>query len=299
MSNIPNEEIKEEVKEAVVEVTEEAGEPVPETKRVKIKKEKQKVEFKEGLKDIKKIETIAIKDIDLEDRSFQYRLFEKTTDLLPSLMQDGQLVPVILWGTKPPYKIIDGYRRVAAINNLGWPSVRAIVRTDLDEEGAYRLSFIENVKRKNYTALDMAHALWKLQARGKSDEQLTAEFGISKRQIQRYLQLIEFPQEIKAALAAEQITMAHAQMLNQFEVNELDPWLEKIANGLSARQLKRELKKGELEPKRKPTQYFKTEPSGFRIFPLRFSFNMSEAKQKKILQVLKDAVKIIESKSAE
>lgn len=278
------------------EISEAIREAVKPKKRGRKAKEKPMIEFKEGLKDIEKIETVPLADIDLEDRRFQYRVKEKTSDLIPSLISEGQLVPVILWGKKPPYKLVDGYRRAAAVKHLGWPSLRAIIRTDIDEEGAYRLSFIENVKRKNFSPLDMAYAIWKMQARGKTAENLQEEFKLSRTQIGRYEALIAFAEPIKAALADGKITMAHAQVLNTFEVHEIEPWVEKIQNGLSAKELKRELQDGGVIARGsgKEKRYFKTEDDGFRLFPIRFSFNLSEAKQQKIAEVLRKALAIIE-----
>jgi ParB/RepB/Spo0J family partition protein len=130
-------------------------------------------------------------------------------------MNEGQLVPVILWGKSAPYKIIDGYRRIAAISQLEWPSVRAIVRDDIDEEGAYRLSFIENVKRKNFSPLDLANAIWKMQTKGKSKEQLKGELNLSESQVNRYKALLDFFGPIKAALDYDKLTMALAMRTSQ------------------------------------------------------------------------------------
>ncbi|MCD4654610.1 ParB N-terminal domain-containing protein [bacterium] len=64
---------------------------------------------------------------------------------------------MILWGKKPPFKIIDGFRRIKAIRKIEWDKVRAIIKKDISEDDAYRLSFVENVKRKNFTPIDMAN----------------------------------------------------------------------------------------------------------------------------------------------
>lgn len=251
------------------------------------------IEFKDGLNEIDAIETVPISNIDLEDRRFQYRLTEKTTDLIPTLVTEGQLVPIILWGNQPPYKILDGFRRSAAIKNIGWESVRAIIHRRISEEDAYRLSFVENFKRKNFSPIDVAHAIWKAIARGKGNKELEAEFNFSERQIQRYKKMIEFSDEIKQALSEESITMAHARVLDQFKMKDIAEWIEKIQTGLSAKELKKELAK-EIAPKTKPRKFFKREDDGFRLYPIRYLASAPAKSREAIKKVLMDALEMIE-----
>lgn len=251
------------------------------------------IEFKDGLQEISNIEAVKITEIDLEDRRFQYRLSEKLTDLIPSLINDGQLVPVILWGSQPPYKILDGFRRSAAIKQVGWESVRAIIHRKISEEDAYRLSFIENFKRKNFSPIDVAHAIWKAIARGKGNKELESEFNFSERQIQRYKKMIEFSDQIKQALSEGSITMAHARVLDQFKVKDILGWIEKIKAGLSAKALKKELAK-EVAPKTKPRKFMKKEDDGFRLYPIRYTATATAKSREAIKKVLKDALAIIE-----
>lgn len=229
------------------------------------------IEFKDGLNEINNIETVPISDIDLGDRRFQYRITEKTTDLVPSLITEGQLVPVILWGKEAPYKILDGFRRTTAIKSIGWISVKAIVHRRISEDDAYRMSFVENFKRKSFSPIDIAHAIWKAQARGKSNDELKVEFHLSLRQLFRFKAMIEFSDGIKEALSDGRITMAHAQVLHFFKVKDLAPWIEKIKGGLPAKAMKKQLAR-ESGPKTKPRKYFKKEKDGFRLYPIRFSF---------------------------
>lgn len=250
------------------------------------------IEFKDGLNEIDNIETVPINDIDLEDRRFQYRITEKTTDLIPSLVTEGQLVPVILWGREAPYKILDGFRRTAVIKSIGWISIKAIIHRRISEDDAYRMSFVENFKRKSFSPIDIAHAIWKAQARGKSNDELKVEFHLSLRQLFRFKAMIEFSDEIKEALSNGHITMAHAQVLHNFNVKEISPWVEKIKGGLPAKEMKKLLAK-DFSPKTKPRKYFKKEKDGFRLYPIRFSFSASEKHKNEIKKILENALALI------
>lgn len=268
-------------------------EAVAPKKRGRKAKPKPEIEFKDGLHEIESIETVPVADIDLEDRRFQYRVAEKISDLLPSLTTEGQLVPVVLHGKEPPFVIIDGFRRVSAIKSLGWVSVRAIVHRKTSEEDAYRISFAENFKRKSFSPIDIAHAVFKAISRGKTQKELEVDFHLSERQIQRYKALIEFSDEIKAVLADGTITMAQARVLNQIKPKEIGSWIDRAKEGLSANALKRALKE-EFGPKTKPRKYFKKENDGFRLYPIRFTSGAPKKQRDHIKKVLQDALALID-----
>ncbi|MBN2055269.1 ParB/RepB/Spo0J family partition protein [bacterium] len=260
-------------------------------RRGRPKKVAEEVAFIDGLGGTETIEDVAVDDIDLADRRFQYRVREKLTDLKPSLTGEGQLVPVILWGGKPPYKIIDGYRRVAAIKEIGWKIVKAIIRKDITEDDAYRISFIENVKRKNFSPIDMAHAVWKMRERGKTNDQLAAEFNLSASQIKRYKMLLSFAPVVKEALENKEISMAHAHVFHTLGIDDLEPYRERLAGGISAQALKRLIQKT-IGIKRTPRQYFRKEKDGFRLFPMRFNARMSKKERDKIIAILERALSL-------
>ena len=238
---------------------------------------------------------IAIRDIDFNDRRFQYRLKDKHKDLIPSIEKEGQLVPVILFGQAPPYKIVDGHRRAAAVRDLGWPSVRAIVHKNITDDDAYRLSFIENVRRRNFGPMDMANAVWKAQARGKTNETLTREFGLSKRQIQRYKAMLNFSKNVLTALENEDITMAHAKVFDSMGIDDVQTWLPDIRCGMSAVALKRAINKILKNTSPQPKVYIVEKDDGFRMHPMRYSRDMPETEKDHILKTLKAAIKILES----
>lgn len=253
-------------------------------------------EFKDGLENIDKIEVVATENIDTEDRRFQYRVAEEASDLTENLRTEGQLVPIVLWGESSPFIIIDGFRRVKKIKALGWTQVKAIIHRSITEEEAYNIAFIENVKRKNLSPMDIANAIWMATKRGRSNPDLTDDFNLSERQLQRYRKIISFSTVIQAALLNGSITMAHGLILHQFATDDLDQWIDKIRNGLDAIKLKKQLKNASY-PSRKPRKYFKPEKDGFRLYPINFSSKTDLKSREQILRCLKEAIKIIEFKT--
>ena len=156
------------------------------------------------------------------------------------------------------------------------------------------MSFIENFKRKSFSPIDIAHAIWKATARGKSNAELTAEFSLSERQLQRYRKMLEFSDAIKAALSEGIISMAHARILDMFKVKKIEEWIEQIKSGLPAKALKKMLQ-NEVGVKTKPRKYFKKEKDGFRIYPIRFVASAPAKSQTNIQKILEEALEIIKA----
>lgn len=249
-------------------------------------------EFKEGLPARTTVRTVKLSDIDREDTRFQLRLTATVGDLRKSIQAEGQQVPVILWGEKPPYRIVDGFRRVQAISEIGWDIVKAIVRDDINEGQAFALSFIENVKRKNFSPWDKANAIWQaVNRREMEKEKVAEEFGLSVRQVERYLKLLDLDQGLQEAVQAGKLTMAHAAVLHQSRVKDASPWVTTIeSEGLSARQLRRQLKKtGKVG---RPRKFVSKEKGGFRVYPFRFTPEMDDREKGQMIEALEMALRI-------
>jgi len=207
--------------------------------------------------------------VDLQDRRCQHRLSVVIDDLVDSLHVHGQQVPVILSGSKPPYKIVDGFRRIDAAMRLGWESVQAIVRGELDHRAAFSLGFLENVKRRNLTPMDKANAVYQAASTLEMTEEDVAEaFGLSTRQVKRYRALLDINKRLQQAVEAERISMAHAVLIHKSGVGNPGRWIDLVAKeGLSAQKLRKRLNRAENAGR--PKRYLKEEISGFRMYAFR------------------------------
>jgi ParB/RepB/Spo0J family partition protein len=163
-----------------------------------------------------------------------------TSDLRRSLETDGQEEPIdLLRGSGKPYKILDGFRRCAAALELGWSAIMAFIH-NFDEDKAIRFAFIKNVVRKSMTPMERAHALWVAQKKGFSSDELPGLFGLSPKQVGRYLNLLKFPDPIQKCLDGKVLTMAHAKVLADFQIENPADWKDRIAKEeLDARALRR------------------------------------------------------------
>ncbi|MBN2054360.1 hypothetical protein JW905_05525 [bacterium] len=85
--------------------------------------------------------------------------------------------------------------------------------------------------------------------------------------------------------------MAHAQVFHALGIDDLTPYREALAEGISAHALKRLIQKT-IGKKRTPRQYFRKEKDGFRLFPMRFNTTMSKKERDKIIAILERALTI-------
>lgn len=175
------------------------------------------------------VQFILLSNIDADDQMFHLRIFPESADIRKSIFLCGQQVPVVLWGKTRPYKIIDGFRRVWALKELHKPAVKAIIRDDLDEAGAFRLSYLENARRRNFSQLDRAHAIWiAVNKRGMTLQSAAKELGMTERQARRYLSLLSIPSKLQKAVSEGAISIGHAIVLASAHGIDTDTWIERI-----------------------------------------------------------------------
>jgi ParB/RepB/Spo0J family partition protein len=265
------------------------------------------VEFFEGLEE-DKVKTLGLDKIDLTQNEFEFRLSTRFNDLVESIKEDGQQFPVIVRvipNTTPKmYQLVSGFRRVRALDKLGIPDVKAIVRV-LDDDMAYKISFMENEKRKNLTGVDKAHAIAKLRCLGKTNTQIKELYGIGDKQLSRYEKVGKFPEILKRAISDGKIQTSHGLLLAQANEQhegkvDLKDLVQQIAEGeLTVRQLARLLNKTKLGRVAKKARYFeKQKGGGFRLYPMSFDpKTTNEATKAKFIAVLKEAVGVLEQKA--
>ena len=234
---------------------------------------------------------VHLDEIDFENTELEFRVDQKLKDLVEDIKVNGQQFPVILRKPKgaKQYQIISGFRRCRSIQSLEWPTVKAIVRSDLDDDMAFRISFMENERRKNYTGVDKAHAIAKLRLRDKTDAEIQDIFGLGKTQIDRYKQVSTFPPVIKDAISDGKIKTTHSlALMRAFNAHgdkvDLADWIDRVdAEELSVRKLTRLLNSQFGKPKKKKRYFEKQKDGGFRLYPMRFDPKTTTAADKRAM----------------
>jgi len=138
----------------------------------------------------------------LELKYAELRLMETSQQarLAASLLEHGQVSPVLVVESAERFVLIDGYRRVAALRELGRDTVRSVALA-LDEVQALLLMHrLQGQGRR--TVLEEAWLVRELVERhGKSLRELGADLGRSASWVSRRLALLrDLPEEVEQAL---------------------------------------------------------------------------------------------------
>ena len=240
------------------------------------------------------VRMVPLAEIDRSVRRYQYRLNGSVSGLKASLAREGQREPVDLTAASP-HVVIDGYRRVQAVGELGWDSVHALVH-EVGENEAHRMAFLKNVVRRNLSPIEKAHAIHLARQRGQSD--LAAEFGLSAKQVARYEKLLDFPEAVQKLVDAGELTMAHAKALADCGVKDARPWLAMIAqDGISAAELRKRVRAalGKKAPGRKPV-YLRQERNGIRVYAFSIRRDAPKAERERVVTLLREAIEVLTGK---
>jgi ParB/RepB/Spo0J family partition protein len=245
---------------------------------------------------------LSLGEIDLSNTQFEYRLDPDLALLVDSIKKDGQQIPVIVRGTKPPYQLVCGFRRTRSIREIGGAVVKAIILPDLPDDKAHRLSVLENEERKSLTDLDRANACKRLQEEGKTQEEIAAIMGCSQPKISRYFSLLSLPAPVFEALKAGRINTMHDLALKGSEELFSAEYLTKVIDeieqkSLSSRELERKIKnvKKDKPAPSKERAYFQRTKQGFKLVGFSYHPDLPLDEKQKAVQALKEALTILET----
>ena len=277
--------------------------PVALRRRGRPAKPKEEIPLVAGIP-VGEVAEIPLVSINMEDTEMEFRVDRKVKDLVADIQHNGQQFPVILRKLEgqEKYQLVSGFRRCRSIIQLGWPSVKAIIRTDLDDDAAFRISFLENERRKSLTGVDKAHAIVKLRMRGKTDGDVMEIYGIGKKQLGRYEKVSQFPQVLKDAISDGRIQTTHGMaIMKVFEDNpgkvDMETWIQRSQHeALSVRQLVRTMN-AELGKRKSQGRILEhREGGGFRIWPVRFDpTTTSKEARERMKEKLIEAIAVLDS----
>ena len=166
-------------------------------------------------------------------------------ELSLSIKEHGIIQPLVLRKLSyDKYEIIAGERRYKASQMAGLTKVPAII-ADLDDNTSAEVALVENIQRRNLSAIEEAKSYQKLLDRGYlTQEQLAKRLGISQPNIANKIRLLNLSEEAQEALMAEKISERHARSLLQItNKNEQIDMLNKIIeNRMTVRELDKEIK---------------------------------------------------------
>lgn len=149
---------------------------------------------------------IPLSDIDV-DPNQPRRVFneESLAELAESIKQYGVLNPILVrpldGGT---WRVIAGERRLRASQLAGKLSIPAIVEGgDSNDEDILPIQLVENIQRQDLLPMERALAVGQLRERFSwSVREIAGRLGVSKAFVQRSLEILSLPDDLKAALVS-------------------------------------------------------------------------------------------------
>ena len=193
------------------------------------------------------IQYINVEDI-IPNR-FQPRLtFDENAlkELATSIKEHGIIQPLVLRKlSNNKYEIIAGERRYKASQLAGLNKVPAII-ADLDDNTSAEVALVENLQRRNLSAIEEAKSYRNLLDRGYlTQDELAKRLGISQSSVANKVRLLNLTDEVQKALMNEKISERHARSLLQLsdpleQINMLNQIIERR---LTVRQLDNEINK--------------------------------------------------------
>lgn len=161
-------------------------------------------------------------------------------ELAASIREHGILQPLIVAHDpeQDQYVLIAGERRWRAAKLASLSMVPVIERT-VTEQSHLELALIENLQRTDLTPLEMAEAYYQLsESFSLTHEQIAERVGKSRTSVSNTLRLLNLPDQVRNALAVEDISEGHARALLGLPTSQAQrAALETVLNlGLNVRQ---------------------------------------------------------------
>ena len=180
-------------------------------------------------------ENLQVINVPIEEiipNRFQPRLnFDESAlnELAASIKEHGIIQPLILRRLEDKYEIIAGERRFKAAKMAGLMSVPAII-TKMDDNKSAEVAIVENVQRKDLSAIEEAKSYKALLDKGYlTQDELAKKMGLSQSAISNKLRLLSLPEAVQDALMDGKISERHARsLLKLSNPDDQETWLKKI-----------------------------------------------------------------------
>jgi len=197
-------------------------------------------------------------DIDLlRPNKFQPRTHiddERIEDLARSIRSNGIIQPIVVRQVENGYEIIAGERRWRAAQRAGLMKVPAVVR-EIPEDRLLAVALIENIQRENLNPIEEAVAYRRLSDEFHlTQEQIVDAVGKDRSSIANYVRLLRLPQDVRASVSSNALSMGHARALLALadEAAQLRVAREVLSRNLSVRETEALVKKAATPDAPKP-----------------------------------------------
>ncbi|MDL2718997.1 MAG: ParB/RepB/Spo0J family partition protein [Acidobacteriota bacterium] len=161
------------------------------------------------------LRTVGLDLLDANKRQPRHRFDDAgLEELSKSIRRTGILQPVLVTKEGGRFRIVAGERRVRAARLAGLSEVPVIVREGVTDRDQLLLALVENVQRRDLTALEEAEAYRHLKDDfGLTQEDVAERVGKDRATVANALRLLRLPAAVRAALEEGAISAGHARAL--------------------------------------------------------------------------------------
>lgn len=193
-------------------------------------------------------EIVNVRIDEIIPNRFQPRLAfdeKELNELADSIKMHGIIQALVLRRIGDKYEIIAGERRYKASVLAGLTQVPAVIM-NIDDQKSAEVAVVENLQRKDLTAIEEAQSYKKILDMGYlTQEELATRMGVAQSTIANKLRLLNLTIPVKEALLHNKISERHARSLLNITDNNLQiSMLNRIiAERLTVRQTDEEINK--------------------------------------------------------
>ena len=173
--------------------------------------------------DMKAIQKIPLRQIDLSDETFSVNFMPALQGLRSSIEQIGLIQPVFLREKKDKYQIVCGFRRISNFQELEKREIesRVFEEKEMDDFRLFSISLHENLNTRGFNTLEKAIALEKLVHRFQIDPIVVIKdflplFSLEPNEkiLNTYLSLAQIEGDVKTYVFKEQVSRSNIRRLS-------------------------------------------------------------------------------------
>lgn len=193
-------------------------------------------------------EIINVRIDEIIPNRFQPRLTfneNELKELAESIKIHGIIQPLVLRRIGDKFEIIAGERRYKASVMAGLQTVPAVIM-NIDDKQSAEVAVVENLQRKDLTAIEEAQSYKKILDMGYlTQEELANRMGVAQPTVANKLRLLNLTEPVQQALLKNQISERHARSLLQIPDESIQVNMLKriISERLTVRQTDEEIGK--------------------------------------------------------
>lgn len=159
--------------------------------------------------------TVPLDQLEANPRQPRRRFDEAgLEELSQSIRETGVLQPILVTRSGDRFRVLAGERRARAARAAGLREIPVIVREGLADRDHLLFALVENVQRRDLTALEEAEAYRHLREEfGLTQEEIAERVGKDRATVANSLRLLKLPAEVRSALEEGTLTAGHGRAL--------------------------------------------------------------------------------------